>query len=130
MRANIVTILGLIITGTGVFWLFKPATPLLAFCLEGRCGFSILSASIVILVGATMLVSGGVSYWESRRPQTMTIALGNEAEKDAAVLETLQSAVAKHQNPENAMPQKKSKRQDERMFIEMPKTERKFRRVR
>jgi len=116
----LVSVLGVIVIVLGVYWSISPP-------LAGVD--RLFLGGTVFLIGLMLLVAG---YWWHRRskmPQTVTIALGDEAEQDAAGVEQIETAVRHHINPDDLLPKQKKKADDSK-FIQLPKEEQRLRRIR
>lgn len=121
-------IFGILLTVLGVYLSIEPAI-FTSFCIEPPCKVGMLFSGALFAIGVALIITAIIFWRRQHTTQTVTIALGESAEEDAAVLEQLQSAVSHHENPDKVVPKHAQKTVSENKFIQLPKEERKLRRV-
>jgi hypothetical protein len=94
-------IVGLALTALGVYWWLQPSTFFNRFCVQEPCAISVIAAAITTAIGIFLLVFSIVSRRHAKNPQTMTIAIDEQAERDAAAVTQLQESVEQGENAES-----------------------------
>jgi hypothetical protein len=114
---------GVLVAMLGVYWWLNPLSLVSNLCLAETCAITLFIAIVFVFLGIGLAVTGLVSYLRSKKSQTVVITIDEEAEKDAADIEKLQSALDKHTNAEKLIGGERKHVKQNQAFIDLPKEE-------
>jgi hypothetical protein len=99
-RALWTALIGVLLTALGVYWLLNPPTFFSGLCVNQPCSITVIAAAITSAIGVFLILLSWAQHRAASKPQTVTIAIDEQAEKDAAAVSEMNDAVKKGESAE------------------------------